>query len=527
MSSARFQRVKELGAETASFGGRPGEIPGVPPALSARKIVKRFPGVLANDHVDVDLRRGEVHALLGENGAGKSTLAAVLCGLYVPEEGELLLDGVSTVLHSPRDGLARGIGMVHQHFRLIDRFTVAENIVLGDRSQPLVLRKENIDRAVAEIAERYGLPIDPAAHVGDLSVGQRQRVEIVKTLYQGAEILLLDEPTSVLTPQEAEALFATVRSMTADGKSVVFISHKLGEVLDIADRVTVMRDGRVTGDVDTKSTTREELARMMVGRDVDLSPRRADTASGATRLQVSGVSLVGARGPVVQDVSFEVRAGEILGIAGVSGNGQRELAEIIAGVERLSSGEVVVDGVDITGKGPRAARAAGLAYVPEDRLGTGLAPGLSIAENIMLTRPRGFFLKRSAAKAEAQEIIAKFEVKTTGPGAVTAGLSGGNAQKILLGRELGSTDGAHSAQVLLAASPTRGLDVGAIETVWALLHAARSKGAAVLLISEDLEEVLAISDRVLVIFDGHIVYETPGLGASRERIGLAMAGLAP
>ena len=516
-----------MGAEIASFGGRLGETPGVPPALSARQIVKRFPGVIANDHVDIDLRHGEVHALLGENGAGKSTLAAVLCGLYVPEEGDLHIDGVRTVLHSPRDGLARGIGMVHQHFRLIDRFTVAENIVLGDRSQSLVLRKEKIDRAVAEIAERYGLPIEPSAHVGDLSVGQRQRVEIVKTLYQGAEILLLDEPTSVLTPQEAEALFATVRRMTADGKSVVFISHKLGEVLEIADRVTVMRDGRVTGDVDAQSTTREELARMMVGREVDLSDRRAESVSGSTRLTVRGVSLSSPQGKVIDDVSFEVRSGEILGIAGVSGNGQRELADVIAGVMRASSGAVLVDGTDVTGRGPRAARAAGLAYVPEDRLGTGLAPGLSIAENIMLTRPRRFFLNRRAANLEAQEIINNFEVKTTGADAITAGLSGGNAQKILLGRELGSTDGAHAAQVLVASSPTRGLDVGAIETVWGLLHAARSKGAAVLLISEDLEEILAISDRVLVIFDGRIVYETPGLGASREKIGLAMAGVAP
>ncbi|MFM7272205.1 MAG: ABC transporter ATP-binding protein [Actinomycetes bacterium] len=480
--------------------------------------------MVANDRVDVDLRRGEVHAFLGENGAGKSTLAAVLCGLYVPEEGELLIDGERTVLHSPRDGLARGIGMVHQHFRLVDRFTVAENVVLGDRRQPFRLRRGSMDDTVAAIAERYGLPLDPRAHVGDLSVGQRQRVEIVKTLHQGAEVLLLDEPTSVLTPQEADALFATVRAMTADGKAVVFISHKLGEVLEIADRITVMRDGRVTGDVAVAATSREELARMMVGRDVDLSARRATAAAGAPVLRVEDLTLTRGGSTPVDRVSLEVRAGEIVGIAGVSGNGQRELADLIAGVEPPTAGTIRVGEADVTGRGPRAARAAGLAYVPEDRLGTGLAPGLSMVDNMLLTRPRGFILDRRAARAEAARIIDRFEVKTTGPDAPAGLMSGGNAQKVLIARELDSTDGEHTARVLVAASPTRGLDVGAIETVWGILDRARDRGEAIVLISEDLEEVLAISDRVLVLFEGRIVHETSAADASREAIGLAMAG---
>ena len=515
-----------MGATDAPVGVRP-DHPGAPPAISARRIVKRFPGVVANDCVDVDLRRGEVHALLGENGAGKSTLAAVLCGLYVPEEGELLIDGVRTVLHSPRDGLARGIGMVHQHFRLIDRFTVAENVVLGDRTQSWRLRPDRIEDAVAEIAETYGLPLDPSAHIGDLSVGQRQRVEIVKTLYQGARILLLDEPTSVLTPQEADALFATVCSMTAAGRTVVFISHKLGEVLEIADRVTVMRDGRVTGDVDTDSTTREELARMMVGREVDLSPRRARAAAREPMLRVEGLTLTRGGVTSVDGVDLEVRAGEILGIAGVSGNGQRELADLIAGVEAPTAGRITVSGTEVTGRGPRAARAAGLAYVPEDRLGTGLAPALSMVDNMLLTRPRSFLLDRRAARAEARDIIERFEVKTTGPDAPAGLMSGGNAQKVLIARELDSTDGEHTARVLVAASPTRGLDVGAIETVWGILDGARARGEAILLISEDLEEVLAISDRIVVLSEGRLVHETTAAAASREAIGLAMAGVTP
>jgi simple sugar transport system ATP-binding protein len=490
------------------------------PVLTARGIVKRFPGVVANDGVDLDVRRGEVHTILGENGAGKSTLANVLSGLCRPDEGELCLDGERVTLHSPRDGLARGIGMVHQHFRLVDRFTVAENVALGDESQPIVLDTSRLERAVTDLGERFGLPIRPRARVSDLSVGERQRVEIVKTLYRGAEVLLLDEPTAVLTPHEADALFATVRSMCAAGKAVVFISHKLGELMEVSDRITVMRNGRVTGHVDRESTDRRELARLMVGRDVDLSPRRAGRAPDAPLLRVRDLVLDADGQRSLDGVDLDVRAGEILGVAGVAGNGQRELAETIAGLRAPTTGRIEVCEVDVSGRGPRAARAAGLSFVPEDRLGTGLSPALTIAENLLLTRPRRFLVNRRKAAADAREVIERFDIKAPGPDVVTRVLSGGNAQKVLLAREL-----AEGPRVLVTAAPTRGLDVGAIEVVRNLLDGFRSRGAAVLLISEDLDEVMSLSDRIVVLYRGRIAYETPGEGADIEQLGYAMAGV--
>jgi simple sugar transport system ATP-binding protein len=479
------------------------------PVLSARGIVKRFPGVVANDGVDLDVRRGEVHTVLGENGAGKSTLAAVLSGYYRPDEGELRVDGERVTLHSPRDGLARGIGMVHQHFRLVDRFTVAENIALGDGSQAVVLDTSRLERDVTALGERFGVSIDPRARVGDLSVGERQRVEIVNTLYRGADVLLLDEPTAVLTPREVDVLFATVRALRAAGRAVVFISHKLGEVMEISDRITVMRNGRVTGDVRAADTDARELARMMVGRDVDLSPRRAPRAPAAPVLRVR-----------LDGIELDVRAGELVGVAGVAGNGQLELAETIAGLRTPPAGRVEIGGVDVTGRGARAARRAGLAYVPEDRLGTGLAPSLTIAENLLLTRRRGFFVNRRRAAAQARDAIERFDIKASGPDAVTRVLSGGNAQRVLLAREL-----AGEPRVLVAAAPTRGLDVGATEAVRELLDAFRARGGAVLLLSEDLDEVLALSDRIVVLYRGRIAHETPGDGAEVEQIGYAMAGV--
>jgi simple sugar transport system ATP-binding protein len=479
------------------------------PVLSARGIVKRFPGVVANDGVDLDVRRGEVHTVLGENGAGKSTLAAVLSGHYRPDEGELRVDGERVTLHSPRDGLARGIGMVHQHFRLVDRFTVAENIALGDGSQAVVLDTSRLEREVTALGERFGLSIDPRARVGDLSVGERQRVEIVNTLYRGADVLLLDEPTAVLTPREVDELFATVRALRAAGRAVVFISHKLGEVMEISDRITVMRNGRVTGDVRAADTDARELARMMVGRDVDLSPRRAPRAPAAPVLRVR-----------LDGIELDVRAGELVGVAGVAGNGQLERAEPCAGLRTPPAGRVEIGGVDVTGRGARAARRAGLAYVPEDRLGTGLAPSLTIAENLLLTRRRGFFVNRRRAAAQARDAIERFDIKASGPDAVTRVLSGGNAQRVLLAREL-----AGEPRVLVAAAPTRGLDVGATEAVRELLDAFRARGGAVLLLSEDLDEVLALSDRIVVLYRGRIAHETPGDGAEVEQIGYAMAGV--
>jgi len=492
-------------------------------ALSARNVTKRFPGVVANDGVDFDLAPGEVHTLLGENGAGKSTLASVLCGLYKPDEGAVLRNGTQVRLTSPRHGLQNGIAMVHQHFRLVDRFSVAENVVLGDRSLPFFLNVHELNEQVAQVAERFGLPLDPKALVGDLSAGQRQRVEIVKALYQGADILLLDEPTALLAPPEVEKLFDTVRHMAAAGKSIVFVSHKLGEVVDISDRITVMRDGRVTGSVRRGEADGRKLAELMVGRDIDLSPRRATRACGDTLLTLHNVSAYRDGVALVDNVSLEVRAGEILGVAGVSGNGQRELAELVAGLVAPSGGVIRVCGVETNGHGTRLVRRAGLAYVPEDRLGTGLSPSLSIVDNMVLTTERGFLVDRKAARLEADKYIAHLEIKTPSALTPTRKLSGGNSQKVLLAREIFAAG--DDAKVLVVCSPTRGLDVGAVETVHKLLDEARLQGKAILLISEDLDEVLTLADRLLVVYRGAVVYESQGATADVEAVGLAMAGL--
>ena len=493
-------------------------------ALTAHHITKRFPGVVANSNVNFDIRRGEVHTLLGENGAGKSTLAAILCGLYQPDEGYLTRNGSAISLPSPRAGLQHGIAMVHQHFRLVERFTVAENVVLGSNDLPFRLKTKDINDKVAAVAESYGLPIDPTAVIGNLSVGQRQRVEIVKALYQGAEILLLDEPTAVLVPAEVEKLFENVRAMTASGKSIVFISHKLGEVVEISDRVTVLRNGEVTGAVEgrgTASTT--DLANMMVGRHVDLSVQRAEHPIGHEVLQVRNLSLTVNGVKRLDNITFNVHEGEMVGIAGVAGNGQKELADAIAGLTTPTSGTIAIQGVFTTDLGPIKAREAGLAYVPEDRLGMGLVPSMSILDNLLLTRKRDVVVDRSSVRPEASRLIEQFEIKANGPDHVARKLSGGNAQKVLLAREL--SGGRTPTAVLVVCSPTRGLDVGAIETVRRLIDDARSAGQAVLLISEDLDEILSLSDRILVLYRGAIVHETPGESANIETVGAAMAGL--
>lgn len=495
-----------------------------PAALSTEGVTKRFPGVVANDNVSVELHAGQVHTLLGENGAGKSTLAAMLCGLYQPDEGRVLRDGEPIYLANPRDGLDRGIGMVHQHFRLVDRFTVAENVVLGDPRQSLKLDRRAIADEVAAVADAFGLPLDPHAVVGDLTVGQRQRVEIVRVLHRGADVLLLDEPTAVLTPAEVESLFVTVRRMTTAGKAVVFISHKLGEVMEISDRVTVMRHGRVTGTARTAEVDRAELARLMVGRSVDLSPVRAGGPPGEPRIVVRDLTVRDGDRTVVDGVSIDVHEREIVGVAGVAGNGQRELADAIAGLVAPSSGTVEIDGEQVGGTGPRRARSAGLAYVPEDRLGTGLAPSLSIADNLLLTRRLPWLVDRRAAVDEAERMIDEYDIKCPSAVAPTRLLSGGNAQKVLLARELADDNG--ESPVLVVASPTRGLDVGAIETVRARLADYRESGAAVLLISEDLDEVMSLCDRLLVLYRGTIAMETPADEADLTAIGMAMAGVA-
>ena len=492
-------------------------------ALAARGVTKRFPGVVANDQVNFDLARGEVHTLLGENGAGKSTLASVLCGLYRPEAGQVVRDGKEIRLNSPRDGLAHGIAMVHQHFRLVDRFTVAENVVLGHKSLSFVLAAAEIEAKVAAITEEFGLPLDPRAVVGELSAGERQRVEIVKALYQGAEILLLDEPTALLAPPEVEKLFITVRAMTYVGKSVVFVSHKLGEVVDISDRITVMRGGKVTGSVRRGEADVRRLAELMVGREINIVPRRAKLPTSDVLLSVSQVHLERDGVELLSDINLEVRAGEIVGVAGVAGNGQRDLAEVVAGLQTPQQGNVTVCGTPTARSGARGARRAGLAYVPEDRLGTGLAPSLSIVDNMVLTRERGFLVDRKSALVESEQFIKQLEIKTPGPLTPTRKLSGGNSQKVLLARELFAVSG---ARVLVVCSPTRGLDVGAVEAVHTLLDEARDAGKAILMISEDLDEVMTLADRVMVLYRGHITLEQSGNDADLDRVGRAMAGIA-
>jgi general nucleoside transport system ATP-binding protein len=493
-------------------------------------ITKRFPGVLANDSVDFEAAAGEVHALLGENGAGKSTLSNILTGLYRPDEGEIELNGEPVHFRSPSDAIDAGVAMVHQHFRLVPPFTVAENVVLGehrDEARSFVLRPRQIERSVAHLGGRYGIAVDPRARVWQLSVGEQQRVEILKALYREARILIMDEPTAVLTPQEAEALFSTLRAMAAEGRTVVFISHKLHEVKAVADRVTVLRGGRNVATVAAAGATTRELAAMMVGRDVDLTRReeRERSPSDEAALEVENLVVQGDRGEVaVRGLSVTVRAGEILGVAGVAGNGQREFAEALTGM-RPAAGSVRVSGLRLRLGDPRAAIAARVAHVPEDRLGTGVSPSLSIASNSVLKSYRGSemsrgpMLRRRLIRERAVELIHRYGVATPGPDLPARDLSGGNLQKLVLGREFSG-----SPRVLVAASPTRGLDVGAIETVHAYLRQAATDGVAILLISEDLDEILALADRIVVMYEGRLTGSFDAGTATVEDIGLAMAG---
>jgi general nucleoside transport system ATP-binding protein len=503
------------------------------PAVTLRGVTKRFPGIVANDQVDFEAAVGEVHALLGENGAGKTTLSNILTGLYRADEGEILLYGEPVSFRSPRDALDAGISMVHQHFRLVPPFTVAENVVLGDHrdvGRRFVIRTGQIERRVAELAERYGLHVDPRARIWQLSLGEQQRVEILKALYREARVLILDEPTAVLTPQEAQALFGTMRSMADDGRTVIFISHKLHEVKAVADRVTVLRGGRSIAIVAAREATQKSLAALMVGREVEIQRRRmtsTDPAStGGTTLEVDDLCAHGDRGDdAVRGVSLRVRAGEIVAIAGVAGNGQRELAETITGMRPATRGEVRVDGRKLEGGDPREAIEARIAHVPEDRLGTGVAPGLSIASNVVLKTYRGTehsfgpLLRAKTIRDRALDLIRRYQVKAPGPHAAARQLSGGNLQKVVLGREFSG-----EPRVLVAASPTRGLDVGAIETVHAYLREAAAGGVAILLLSEDLDEILALADRVAVMYEGCIVGEVDAATATVDEIGLLMAG---
>jgi general nucleoside transport system ATP-binding protein len=495
--------------------------------LELRGITKRFPGVVANDHVDLDLQAGEVHALLGENGAGKSTLMNILYGLYRPDEGEIVLKGKPVVFGSAKDAIDRGIGMVHQHFMLIPVMTVAENIVLEiepRRAGVLLDYNEAVER-VREISTRYGLAVDPTAKVENISVGQQQRVEILKALYRGAEILILDEPTAVLTPQEAGELFGIIKSLQEGGTSIIFISHKLNEVLEIADRVTVLRRGKMIDTVPREGATEEGLAKMMVGREVLLRVEKPPPQTGDVLLEVRDLEVEDDRGlPAVRGVSLSVRAGEIVGLAGVEGNGQSELIEAITGLRGASSGEVVVAGQVIAHPTARKMLDVGVGHIPEDRQRRGLVLEFSIAENIALhdyNKPPasrfGWLFPRRLVQ-RARSLIREFDVRGGGPQTPGGALSGGNQQKVVAAREVD-----RDPKVLIAAQPTRGLDVGAIEYLHRRLVEERDEGRAILLVSLELDEVLSLSDRILVMYEGRIVGEHKG-DVTEEEIGLEMLG---
>jgi len=496
--------------------------------LEAKGITKQFPGVLASDNVNFDLRKGEIHALLGENGAGKSTLMNLIYGLHMPDKGEIIVNGKPVEIKSPNDSIAAGIGMVHQHFMLIPVFTVAENVMLGDEET----KRGSLDRAsvaakINEISSQYGLDVDPNALVGPLPVGIQQRVEIVKTLYRNAEIVILDEPTAVLTPQEAEDLFRIMRDLTARGVSIIFITHKLKEVLAVADRITVMRAGRVINTVSPSETDSAQLANMMVGRQVILTVDKKDHEASGDVLKVEGLTVRDQRNlETVHNVSFTVRGGEVLGIAGVQGNGQTELSEALTGLRSPTGGKVTIDGNDLTGKPPRVITEAGLAHIPEDRQRHGLVLSYSIADNMALCdyyrapfSMRGV-IQPKALDENARKLISAFDVRTPSPFVNAGKLSGGNQQKVIVGRELSRSN----VKLVVANQPTRGLDVGSIEYIHSEIIKMRDRGVAVLLISAELDEIMALSDRIAVMYRGQIVAVVDAKKTTREQLGLWMAG---
>lgn len=497
-----------------------------PPAIIMRGIVKRFPGVVANDHVDLEVRAGEIHALLGENGAGKSTLMNILSGLYRADAGEIYVRGRRAEIHSPRDAINLGIGMVHQHFMLVEPMTVAENFVLGLEGVEFVPDMDQIKQEIVELSARYGLQVYPDAYIWQLSVGEQQRVEILRLLHRGADILILDEPTAVLTPQEADELGHTLKQMAGEGKAIIFITHKLREVMDFSDRVTVLRAGKNVDTRVTAETNVEELARLMVGREVLFQTEKESRPSGEVVLRVQDLEALNDKGlPALKQVSLDVHEGEILGIAGVAGNGQRELAEVITGLRPATGGKVQVRGQDMTNQPPDKLIAIGLSHVPEDRLGMGLVPNLPVSDNLALKgyrRPplsRGPFLDRRAIREFAERLIALFDIATPSPDTPVKLLSGGNLQKTILAREITAGRG-----LMVAVHPTRGLDVGATETVHKTLLEQRDQGAAVLLISEDLDELLALSDRVAVLYEGEVMGVVDAEHVDVEELGLMMAG---
>lgn len=498
--------------------------------LELREITKRFPGVVANDRITLRANSGEVLALVGENGAGKTTLMNILYGLYQPDEGEILLDGKATKFRGPGEAIAAGIGMVHQHFMLVPVFTVYENVILGVEPTSFggVINRQASRDEVLEISNRYNLAVDPDALVEDLPVGIRQRVEIIKVLLRGAQILVFDEPTSVLTPQEVEEFFGIVRELRDSGKTIIFITHKLKEAIAMSDQIVVLRGGAVAGSADPKKVTEEEVAALMVGREVDLIVDREPAKIGETRLAIKNLMVVDDYGrPLLNDVSFELRAGEIVGVAGVQGNGQTELVEVITGLRQPARGTIEMMGRDVTFDSTRELHTMGMAHVPEDRQEMGMVGSFSVMENLVLDSyyskefSGALTLKRAPIEAQAERLVGQYDIRPPMPGVAASTLSGGNQQKMIVAREF-----SREAPVIICSQPTRGVDVGSIEYIHSQIVAKRDQGAAVLVVSTELDEVMALSDRILVMFEGRIVAERVTTETSPAELGLYMAGKA-
>lgn len=515
--------------------------------VEMKQIVKTFPGLIANDHVDFEAQRGEIHGLLGENGAGKTTLMNILYGLYQQDTGDIIFDGQFVHIDSPKKALELGIGMVHQHFKLIPRLTVLQNIILGLKAEvpPHLIKKDGVwtlirrkfvetfglnmkeaEEKVNHLSEQFGLKIHPRAKIWELSVGEQQRVEIIKALYRNAKLLILDEPTAVLTPQEVDSLFEMLNTMVEKGYTIVFITHKMNEVMSLCHRVTVLRHGKVVDTVRPSETDKKALAKMMVGREVIFHVEKPDVTPGKEIFKVENLTVLGNKGlEAVRGASFTVHEGEILGIAGVSGNGQRELIEAINGLRQVESGKVVFEDIDITNAPPKNIITQGIGYIPEDRMHVGLATGLPITENTLLKSQalsqfnRGWFLNYSAVKDNTVKLVNDFDVRTPSIHIPVGRLSGGNIQKIILAREI-----SRNPKLLIASQPTRGLDVGAIEYVQTTLLEQKRQGKAILLISENLDETMHLSDRIAVIYEGQIVAIVAAKDIDRRELGLMMAG---
>ena len=500
-----------------------------PYAIEMLNITKRFPGIIANDNITLQLKKGEIHALFGENGAGKSTLMSVLFGLYQPEEGIIKKDGREVSIKNPNDANELGIGMVHQHFKLVDVFTVLDNIIMGvEPTKGPFLQKDDARKKVVALSEKYGLMVDPDALVENITVGMQQRTEILKMLYRENEILIFDEPTAVLTPQEIDELMDIMRGLRAEGKSILFITHKLNEIKAVADRCSVLRKGKYIGTVDVASTSKEELSKMMVGRDVDFVVHKEPAKPGDVVLDVEGVTVASKahKNNAVKDVSFQCRAGEIVCIAGIDGNGQSELVYGLTGIEPLAAGKIVLKGHDVTHASIRKRSTSGVSHIPEDRHKYGLVLDYSLEDNMVLQRyfepefVQAGFLKRKAIRAYAEKLIEQYDVRS-GQGPITAArsMSGGNQQKAIVAREIDK-----NPELLIAVQPTRGLDVGAIEYIHSQIVAQRDAGKAVLLVSLELDEVMALSDRILVMYEGEIVGELDPKTTTVQELGLYMAG---